>query len=188
MLVSIIHGCSSGDRPANKISKQKEIDSSITMSPIDTTIQTISNFLLNDLRNDLPVMEADDRRFSFYTIDLNSDGKNEYFIKLESRYFCGSGGCIFLLLNNDLSLNTRFTVTKPPVYILSSKTQGWRDLALQGTQDSSGEVESYTYLNFQKKSGSYPNNPSLINKTKTIPDSIITTLWNDEESHAVHSF
>ena len=62
--------------------------------------KNISNFLTQSyLKNDIQFLSENDRKFQMYKIDLNGDGKEEYFVRFISSYFCGSGGCTFLLLD-----------------------------------------------------------------------------------------
>lgn len=147
--------------------------------------EKIKGFLVAKLKNDLPVMTNNDRQFSFYAIDLNGDDKNEYFVKLEGRYFCGSGGCSFYLLNNDLSVNTYFTVTNPPIFRSSQKTNGWNDLILFGDYDEkTGGVKSYIHLKFDKSKNRYPSNPSVIRKIEMAPSGSDYIMWSDDFSRA----
>lgn len=161
--------------------------SAILVTP-DSTVQSVRGFLQKELEVDLAIMEQDDRHFSFYAVDLNGDGRAEYLVKPESRYFCGTGGCTFFLLNHDYSLNSKFTVTTAPFYVVTRKTNGWHDLALEGDLDQSGKPRNYIYLNYQTELGAYPDNPSLISKTDLAPDSLITTCWPRGEQSTLHSF
>lgn len=103
------------------------------------------------LKADLPVMSPDQRRFKLESIDLNGDGKREHFVFFQNSYFCGSGGCTYLLLDPQGRLITRFTVADIPVIVLTSKTKGWRDLLL----NHKGQTHK---LRFDGKR--YPGNPS----------------------------
>ncbi|TDS12934.1 hypothetical protein [Sphingobacterium paludis] len=154
----------------------------------DSTLQSVRSFLQKELEVDLAIMEKDDRNFSFYAVDLNADGKAEYLVKPESRYFCGTGGCTFFLLNSDYSLNTKFTVTTPPFYVVPRKTNGWHDLALEGDLDQAGKPRNYIYLSYQTELKSYPGNPSLISKSGTAPGSILNTYWPTGQQVTTHSF
>jgi len=60
----------------------------------DQTAKNISNYLIHDyLKDELKAMNKSDRKFQFFKVDLNSDGKEEIFVRLMSPYFCGTGGC-----------------------------------------------------------------------------------------------
>lgn len=63
---------------------------------------------------DLRTISEDQRKFQLYLIDLNNDGKQEVFVNFNTSYFCGTGGCSILLLNDQLDPITKFTVTRTP--------------------------------------------------------------------------
>lgn len=95
------------------------------------------------------------RKFQLYEIDLNADGKNEVFVNFITSYFCGTGGCTILLLNEHLKPITKFRVTRTPLFAETTKENGWRILLTR----SQGELKELVY-----KNGSYPSNPSIIDK------------------------
>lgn len=115
--------------------------------------KNIQNFLkLYYLKDDLKFIPKEERKFQFYKIDLNSDGKDEYFVRLFGNYFCGSGGCTFLLLDRYAEVITKFTVSTPPFYVFKETNKGWKILSVF----SAGENR---LLKFNGKS--YPSNPSI---------------------------
>lgn len=81
-----------------------------------------------DLAQDLIFEQS--RKFRAESADLNKDGKPEIFIALTGPYFCGSGGCSFLLLDASGKLMTTFTVSDYPVFVTESYTLGWRNLVI----------------------------------------------------------
>lgn len=152
----------------------------------DNTAKTIINFLQDKYKNDIEnnFLTNDDKRFSFYEIDLNADQNNEYLIYLQGSNFCGSGGCSFYLLNNDFSVNTYFTVTNPPIFRSASKTDGWHDLILFGDYNKDGGVINYIYLKYDKLKSKYPSNPSMIEKIDMAPSGHDFVMWHDDFSKA----
>ena len=74
---------------------------------------------------DLRAIPKDDRKFQLSQIDLNNDGEKEVFVNFINSYFCGTGGCSILLLNNKIEPITKFTVTNTPLYINQSVENGW---------------------------------------------------------------
>jgi hypothetical protein len=112
----------------------------------------IERYLKKYLRDDLKTMDAEDRKYSYDTFDLNNDGRKEIFVALINSYFCGSGGCTLLILNPDFTLHSRMTVVKNfPLHASSKTTHGWRDLVV----DSRGP-------HLLKHNGKkYPSNPSI---------------------------
>jgi hypothetical protein len=60
-------------------------------------------------------------------VDLNGDGAPEVIVYVSSKAWCGSGGCTMLILAREKStfrIITRTTITRPPIRILKSKSQG----------------------------------------------------------------
>lgn len=144
----------------------------------------VRKFLLKKLKADLAILQPSDRKFSFYAIDLNDDKKDEYFVSLPSRYFCGSGGCSFYLLNTDFSEHTYFTVTNTPIFRSSSITDGWHDLILQGERAADGSVLNFIHLKFAKSKGRYPSNPSIIQPMSIAPSGHDFIMWDSNFSRA----
>ena len=117
----------------------------------------IKNYITTELltEEDLKLIPEGQRKFQFYEIDMNNDGENEVFVNFMTSYFCGSGGCTILLLNNQLKLITKFTVTRTPLFAEQSLKNGWRILLTR----SEGELKELIY-----NDGAYPSNPSLLEK------------------------
>jgi preprotein translocase subunit SecG len=155
------------ESPGQKVSEnfaEKSVDELMS--------KNITNFLtLNYLKDDLQFLSENDRKFQFYKIDLNEDGKEEYFVRFMSSYFCGSGGCTFLLLDRYAEVINKFTVMDAPIYISKDKTNGWKKLIVQ----SGGK---FIELIFDGKS--YPSNPSVVAVIKTQPDSGFEILFDDK--------
>ena len=107
------------------------------------------------MKDELSFLEPKDRKFQFYKIDLNNDGNEEIFVRLMSSYFCGSGGCTFLLLDKYAEVITKFTVTRAPIFVESTKVNGWSVLLVR----DAGVLKELTFEN-----GSYPSNPSVLPK------------------------
>jgi len=182
------------DADTTVVQKQADDITKIADSEVDYQKETtneesakkIQAFLLDNNKKDIEngSLTSNDRKFSFYEIDLNDDGKNEYFIQLSGQYFCGTGGCSYYLLNNDFTVNTYFSVTNPPVFKSSNVTNGWHDLILFGDYNQDGGVKNYTYLKFDKSKGSYPSNPSIVKKTDMAPNGHDFVMWQKEYSKA----
>lgn len=128
----------------------------VSQSTDEQTANNLKNFLLNDfLKDDISFLEPKDRKFQFYKIDLNNDGNEEIFVRFISSYFCGSGGCTFLLLDKYGEIITKFTVTRAPIFVEPAKVNGWSVLLVK----DAGVFKELTFDN-----GSYPSNPSLLSK------------------------
>jgi len=128
----------------------------VPQSTDQQTANNLKNFLTLDyLKDDLSILQATDRKFQFYRIDLNGDGNEEIFVRLMGSYFCGSGGCTFLLLDKYGEIITKFTVTRAPIFVENTKVNGWSVLLVR----DDGVLKELTFEN-----GSYPSNPSVLNK------------------------
>jgi hypothetical protein len=101
-----------------------------------------------------------DRFLAAFT-DLNGDGKLEAIVHLTNNDWCGSGGCTTLVLARDgdsWRLVTEIGITRPPIRVLTTKSNGWHSLAVwvQGGGIQPGyEAE----LRFDGKA--YPTNPTV---------------------------
>lgn len=146
--------------------KDDAVDDQITITettaqfaPQSTDEQTaanLKNFLINDfLKDDISFLQPNDRKFQFYKIDLNQDGNDEIFVRFMSPYFCGTGGCTFLLLDKYGEIITKFTVTRAPIFVEPSAKNGWSLLLVK----DAGVFKELIFDN-----GSYPSNPSMLSK------------------------
>lgn len=117
---------------------------------VATVRKTLQEAYKMDLTKEL--LDTGSRKFTLLEVDLNNDQKKEIFVGLTGPYFCGSGGCTILLLQNDGSQLSRFTVTGYPIIIDANKTNEWSDLILS----SNGQFHT---VKFDGKR--YPSNPSV---------------------------
>ena len=135
---------------------EKEATEFVPQSTDEQTANNLKNFLVNDfLKDDISFLEPKDRKFQFYKIDLNDDGNEEIFVRFVGSYFCGSGGCTFLLLDKYGEVITKFTVTRAPIFVESTKVNGWSVLLVK----DAGVFKELTFEN-----GSYPSNSSVLPK------------------------
>lgn len=136
-----------------KIDTQEEF---VPQSTDEQTANNIRNFLTNVyLKDDLQFLEPNDRKFQFYKIDLNADGNEEIFVRFLTSYFCGTGGCTFLLLDKYGEVITKFSVTRAPVFAEPTKVNGWSLLLVK-------DAGVFKELKFDE--GTYPSNPSVLPK------------------------
>lgn len=156
---------------ASTTTTQNEDKGFATNSVDDLMSKNITNFLTQSyLKDDLQFLSENDRKFQMYKIDLNGDGKDEYFVRLMGSYFCGSGGCTFLLLDRYSEIITKFTVMRPPIYVSVEKENGWRKLMVE----SEGK---YKELVFDGKR--YPSNPSVVSDSEKTPGNDYEVLFDD---------
>lgn len=143
----------------------------------DQMAANIKNFLMNDyLKNDLANLQEIDRKYQYYSIDMNGDGKDEYFVNFLSPYFCGSGGCTMLLLDHEANVITKFTVMQTPVYVEQGEEGEWRDILVF----SEGELKELKYNN-----GKYPSNPSVLPKAPyDAPSGHAAVMFDDNYAKA----
>jgi hypothetical protein len=85
----------------------------------------------------------------------------EVIVYLSGRGWCGSGGCVMLILapeGETYRVVTKTTVTRLPIRVLTTKSNGWHDISVEvagGGIQPGYEAE----LSFDGKS--YPSNPTV---------------------------
>lgn len=138
----------------------------------DTAVAALIRSTIQSAEKDmLSGIPAEQRKFKFHAVDLNKDGKNEYFVALYTPMYCGSGGCTAYLLNADGSMNSRFTVVRFPIYAAATETEGWQDLVMYSGREN---------RLVKRKGGKYPSNPSTLPVYKdALPDasSMLLNIW-----------
>ena len=161
------------DSVSEVISTEVTKPSFVQQSTNQQTADSIKSFLVNDyLKEELSLLTAKDRKFQFYKIDLNADGKDEIFVRFMSSYFCGSGGCTFLLLDQYSKIITRFSVTRAPIFVEPSKVNDWALLLVK----DAGVFKELIFEN-----GSYPSNPSVLPKAPyDAPSGHAQVMFHDE--------
>jgi hypothetical protein len=135
-------------------------DSRAQHQPTSTEDDSVKTFLRSYLSDRRLGDDRTTRYFSAF-VNLNDDPTKEVIVYLTGGGRCGTGGCTTLILALDGSsyrVVTKITVSRPPIRILSSKTNGWHDISVwvQGGGIQPGyEAE----LSFDGKT--YPSNPSV---------------------------
>ena len=106
---------------------------------------------------------SDDKtvKYALALVDLLDNGDKEAIIYFMGSDWCGTGGCITLILAPDESsyrIVTKMTIVHLPIRVLSSKTNGWHDL---GVWEQGGGIQPgyEALLAFDGKT--YPSNPSM---------------------------
>ena len=94
-------------------------------------------------------------------VDLNGDARAEYVVHVAGPMVCGTGGCTTLVLTEEgqeLRLLSRISVTRPPIVIAATSTNGWRDLVVRTS--GGGIIPGYdARLRFDGRT--YPANPTV---------------------------
>jgi hypothetical protein len=100
-------------------------------------------------------------RYSAAFVDLKDDGTQEVIVYITGRNWCGSGGCVVLVLaprSSSYRVVTKVTIARPPIKVLLTKSHGWHDIAV--VVQGGGEVQpQVVQLSFDGTT--YPNNPSM---------------------------
>ena len=132
----------------------EEISAALSINGADeATAAGIREKLVNVLlAEDVEFLTPEQRKFRYAVTDLNDDGNREYLVEFRNSYFCGTGGCTYMLLDSNFDLITRFTVSESPFIISEDRTSGWRDLIIP-------EGGSYHVMKFD--GNAYPGNPSV---------------------------
>jgi hypothetical protein len=144
----------------------------------DLVSLTIKDLYKDDLAKN--VIDDYSRKFIFFEYDLNEDGNKEIFVGFTGPYFCGSGGCTQLLLDNQGNVITTFSVSDYPVVIDNNKTNGWKDLFIY-----SGGKNRIVKFDGKK----YPSNPSVLPALKLTPgDGLPRALDFTNEPYAWFKF
>jgi len=127
-----------------------------TSSSQDDPLKKFLQAYLKDPRVD----DDQTTRYSPVFVDLKDDGAKEVIVYLTGRYWCGSGGCVTLILAPEGStyrVVTSITITRLPIRVLGTKSKGWHDISVMvaggGIQPGYDSV-----LSFDGKT--YPSNPS----------------------------
>lgn len=105
-------------------------------------------------------------RYSAAPVTLDAKG-HEVIVYVTGRFWCGSGGCVALLLrptDGSFKVIDKFTLVRLPIVVLPSKTNGWHDIAM--SVEGGGIVPGrMAILRFDGHK--YPNNPSMAPKLPT---------------------
>jgi hypothetical protein len=136
------------------------VASLITVAPPTTHAQIPS-----DLRHFLQTQSGDPRdpenadvTYRAASVHLH-DGGEQYIVYWSGTGICGTGGCDMSVIErrgHTFHTVTETTVTRLPVRVLDSQTNGWQDIGVLVTW---GEVRGYeARLRFNGKK--YPSNPS----------------------------
>jgi hypothetical protein len=161
----------------NEKLKSEDANKYVSQSVDENLAKNIGNFLVNDyLKADISLLQKSDRKFQFYKVDLNDDGQDEVFVRFLTSYFCGTGGCTFLLLDKSGEIITKFTVMKAPIFIETTKINGWSLLLVR---------DSGVFKELKYKNGTYPSNPSMLSKAPyDAPSGHAEVLFDKDFSNA----
>lgn len=100
-------------------------------------------------------------RYKLVEADLNGDRRPEAIIYANDPSYCGTGGCSLFVLTparNGYRVVLHASVSRPPVWLLATRTRGWRDL---GVTVSGGGVTKPYVARLRFNGRNYPGNPSI---------------------------
>ncbi|MDT0575562.1 hypothetical protein RM533_05135 [Croceicoccus sp. F390] len=100
-------------------------------------------------------------RFQSARADLDGDGVAETLLYAQSGGWCGSGGCTLFVLQQENGFYrtiSQTTIVRPPVRVLDSSSNGWRDLAVR----VSGGGAAGKTVRLSHDGSAYPLNPSIL--------------------------
>ena len=153
--------------PTDSIPAERYGINSSNSQTADLVRLTLQDLYKDDLSKNF--IDENSRQFIFFEFDLNEDGKKEIFVGLTGSYFCGSGGCTQLILDNQGNVISTFSVSGYPVIIDNSKTNGWKDLFIySGSKNRIVKFDGKTY----------PSNPSVLPELKITPSDGLTRALN----------
>lgn len=167
--------------------KQTEVQENETIDT-DYALQGVDDELANKVKeyittkfltdSDLRAIAEEDRKFQLYKVDLNNDGNEEVFVDFGTSYFCGSGGCTVLLLNDKLELITKFSPTQT-LFIGKEIENGWVTLFTR----AKGEWKKLIY-----EGNTYPSNPTLVEIATELPENAKQIFDKDANKQKTYSF
>ena len=100
-------------------------------------------------------------RYSAARANLSGAKVPEVVVYVSGRAWCGSGGCTMLILRPDwvsFTVIVRTTITRPPIRVLPTTTDGWHDVGVW--VHGGGILAGYTaVLSFNGKA--YASNPTV---------------------------
>ncbi len=94
-------------------------------------------------------------------VDLRDDGTQEAIVYLTDRNSCGSGGCTTLVLEpigSTFKVVTEMTITRRPIRVLKSKSNGWHDLSVIV---AGGGIQAAYEAKLSFDGTTYPSNPTV---------------------------
>lgn len=126
-------------------------------------------------------LHADDGALTYAhaSVDLNGDGSDEVLAYVMGPMVCGSGGCNLYVLSREgesWRVVTRTSVTQTPVGVLTTSTNGWRDLAV--SVGGGGAEAGWVRLTYDGRT--YPTNPTAPPATPLDGQPDVTTLIASE--------
>jgi hypothetical protein len=93
--------------------------------------------------------------------NLDGDEQSEWIVHVAGPMVCGTGGCdslVFTETDAELRLLTRISLTRPPIAIAQTSTNGWRDLIVHV---AGGGILPGRDARLRYDGSTYPSNPTV---------------------------
>jgi hypothetical protein len=109
--------------------------------------------------SDYPDMKA--MRYIAAFVHLRDDNTQQVIVYLIGRAWCGTGGCLTLILvpkDSSYAVITEMTVVRQPIRVLDTKSGGWHDL---GVWVQGGGIQPGYEARLLFNGKEYPSNPTV---------------------------
>jgi hypothetical protein len=115
------------------------------------------------LRSYLRVAEREGSPVAYASafVNLNSDKTPEVVVYVRGEAWCGSGGCLLLVLEQtgvSYRVLGRITIARTPIRVFENKTRGWRSI---GVWVQGGGIQPGYEAELRFDGRKYPSNPSV---------------------------
>jgi hypothetical protein len=119
-----------------------------------------------------------DTRYVVAWSDLNGDRRPEALVYVISGNYCGSGGCTLFIYTPEQGSwyqHGSLTVTNSPIMVLTTRTNGWRDLAVRV---AGGGARPHIAI-VRHGANTYESNPSIARAARRAPAGRVVIAASD---------
>jgi hypothetical protein len=131
--------------------------------PTSKQAESLKTFLQKNLGESYPPFEREGpTRYSSAFVDLKDDGTKDVIVYVSGRGWCGTGGCVMLILapeGESYRVVTETTITRPPIRVLATKSNGWHDISVLV---AGGGIQPGYEAGISFDGKTYPSNPSVL--------------------------
>jgi hypothetical protein len=120
---------------------------------------SLRRFLQNYAGGSDPGIKA--TRYFAAFVHLRDDSTQQVIVYLIGRAWCGTGGCLTLILvpkDSSYTIITEMSVVQPPIRVLDTKSNGWHDL---GVWVQGGGIQRGYEARLSFNGNEYPDNPTV---------------------------
>ena len=130
--------------------------------PTPQQAESLKTFLKKYLPEPYPPFEKEGpTRYSSAFVDLAGNGAKEAIVYISGRGWCGSGGCVMLILvpeGSSYTVATETSITQLPIRVLATKSAGWHDISVFV---AGGGIQPGYEAKLSFDGNTYPSNPSV---------------------------